>query len=372
MHANHREDIDSIGAGDIAAAVGLTDTRTGDTLCDEKDADPARDRSRSPSRSSRRRSSRRRKADQDKLGHRARRASRKKIRRSACAPTRRRSRRSSPAWASCISRSSSTACAASSRSKPTSASRRSRTKKRSPRRSKSKGSFVRQTGGKGQYGDVWIRVEPQAPGTGFVFEWKIVGGAVPKEYAKAVQEGIRESAQSGVLAGFPVLDFKADGFRRFVPRRRLVGNGVQDRRLDGVERSQPRGRPDSARADHESRSDDAQGVHGRDQRRLEPPPRRDPGAPKRRPGGAQVITANVPLSEMFGYATDMRSATQGRATYTMEFSHYEKAPKIRRGRDRRQGFRQETRDRLNAAFSLSHDIRSSTLEPKERQKLDHG
>ena len=66
------------------------------------------------------------------------------------------------------------------------------------------GRFVRQTGGKGQYGDVWLRVEPQPPGTGFVFEWKIVGGTVPKEYAKAVQEGVRESAQSGVLAGFPV------------------------------------------------------------------------------------------------------------------------------------------------------------------------
>ena len=129
------------------------------------------------------------------------------------------------------------------------------------------GRFVRQTGGKGQYGDVWLRVEPQPPGTGFVFEWKIVGGAVPKEYAKAVQEGIRESAQSGVLAGFPVLDFKVDGLRRFVPRGRLVGDGLQDRGLDGVEGSQPRGRPDSARADHEGRGDDAQGVHGRDQRR---------------------------------------------------------------------------------------------------------
>ena len=74
------------------------------------------------------------------------------------------------------------------------------------------GRFVRQIGLKGQYGDVWLRVEPQAPGTGFVFEWKIVGGAIPREYQEAVQEGVRESAQSGVLAGFPVMDFKAEAF----------------------------------------------------------------------------------------------------------------------------------------------------------------
>ncbi len=74
------------------------------------------------------------------------------------------------------------------------------------------GKFVRQSGGKGQYGDIWLKVEPQEPGTGFVFEWKIVGGKVPKEYAKAVQQGIEESSQSGVLAGFPVLDFKVTAF----------------------------------------------------------------------------------------------------------------------------------------------------------------
>ena len=327
MHANSREDIDSIGAGDIAAAVGLGDTRTGDTLCDEKQPiilenivfpEPVISQAIEP----------KTKVDQDKLGTARSRAWLRKIRPSGCARTRKPSRRSSPAWASFISRSSSTVSSASSKSRRTSASRRSRTKKRSRRPSKNRGrKFVRQTGGKGQYGDVWLRLEPGEPNTGYVYVWAVVGGVIPKEYSKAIQEGIREASESGVLAGYPVLDFKAtvfDGSFHDVDSSEMA---FKIAGIDGVQGSEPRGRPDLARTDHEGRSHDAERLSRRDQRRPDETSRHD-SIERRSHGRARWSSPrNVPLSEMFGYATDMRSATQGRATYTMEFSHYEKAPK---------------------------------------------
>ena len=188
------------------------------------------------------------------------------------------------------------------------------------------GKFIRQSGGKGQFGDIWLRVEPQEPGTGFVFEWKIVGGAVPKEYAKAVQEGVHEASQSGVLAGYPVMDFKAtafDGKYHDVDSSEMAfkiaaSMGFKEANRAGgpillepimkVEVTTPKDYMGAITGDLNRRRGMIQ-------------------ATEEAPGGAQVITAHVPLSEMFGYATDMRSATQGRATYTMEFSHYEKAPK---------------------------------------------
>ena len=207
MHANHREDIDSIGAGDIAAAVGLSDTRTGDTLCDETLANRARNRLLSPSRSFTRRSSPRARPIRTSLVGATRLAQEDPtFRMRTDEETQQtiiagmgelhleiildRLRREFKVEANV--------------GKPQVAYKEAITKT-----IEKEGRFVRQSGGKGQYGDVWLRVEPQPPGTGFVFEWKIVGGAVPKEYSKAVQEGIRESAQSGVLAGFPVMDFKA-------------------------------------------------------------------------------------------------------------------------------------------------------------------
>jgi elongation factor G len=324
MHANHREDIDAIGAGDIAAAVGLTDTRTGDTLCDEKNhillesitfPEPVISQAIEP----------KSKADQDQLGKGLQRLAQED-------PTFRmftdeetqqtiiagmgelhleiildRLRREFKVEANV--------------GKPQVAYKEAITKT-----VEKQGKFVRQSGGKGQYGDIWLRVEPGEPGSGFVFDWKIVGGKVPKEYAKAVQQGIAEASQSGVLAGFPVLDFKATAFEGsyhdvdssemafkiaasmgWKEANRAAGPILLEPIMK-VEVTTPKDYMGAITGDLNRRRGMIQ-------------------ATEEAPGGAQVILAHVPLSEMFGYATDMRSSTQGRATYTMEFSHYEKAPK---------------------------------------------
>ncbi|MFN2449551.1 MAG: elongation factor G [Candidatus Baltobacteraceae bacterium] len=324
MHANHREDIDSIGAGDIAAAVGMTDTRTGDTLCDEKTPiilenivfpEPVISQAIEP----------KTKGDQDQLGKGLARLAQED-------PTFRmftdeetqqtiiagmgelhleiildRLRREFKVEANV--------------GKPQVAYKEAITKT-----VEKQGKFVRQSGGKGQYGDIWIRVGPAEVGSGFTFDWKIVGGKVPKEYSKAVQEGIREASQSGVLAGYPVLDFKVEAFdgsyhdvdssemafkiaasMGFKEANRGAGPILLEPIMK-VEVTTPKDYMGAITGDLNRRRGMIQ-------------------ATEEAPGGAQVILANVPLSEMFGYATDMRSSTQGRATYTMEFSHYEKAPK---------------------------------------------
>ncbi|MGH7755378.1 MAG: elongation factor G, partial [Vulcanimicrobiaceae bacterium] len=210
MHANHREDIDWIGAGDIAAAVGLSDTRTGDTLCDEKHPiiletitfpEPVIFQAIEP----------KTKADQDKLGSALGRLAQED-------PTFR-MRTDDETQQTIIGgmgelhleiivdRLKREFKVDANVGKPQVAYKEAITKT-----VERQGRFVRQSGGKGQYGDVWIRLEPQEPGTGYVFESKIVGGTIPKEYVKPVQEGIREACQSGVLAGYPVLDFKVTLF----------------------------------------------------------------------------------------------------------------------------------------------------------------
>lgn len=324
MHANHREDIDSIGAGDIAAAVGLSDTRTGDTLCDEKNPiilesitfpEPVISQAIEP----------KTKGDQDKLGVALTRLAQEDptFRMRTDEETQQtiiagmgelhleiildRLRREFKVEANV--------------GKPQVAYKEAITKT-----VEKQGKFIRQSGGKGQFGDIWLRVEPQPPGTGFVFEWKIVGGAVPKEYAKAVQAGIEEASQSGVLAGYPVLDFKVTAFdgsyhevdssemafkiaasMGWKEANRAAGPILLEPIMK-VEVTTPKEYMGAITGDLNRRRGLIQST-------------------EEAPGGAQVITAHVPLSEMFGYATDMRSATQGRATYTMEFSHYEKAPK---------------------------------------------
>jgi elongation factor G len=324
MHANHREDIDSIGAGDIAAAVGLSDTRTGDTLCDEKSPitlesitfpEPVISQAIEP----------KTKGDQDKLGQALARLAQEDptFRMSTDEETQQtiiagmgelhleiildRLRREFKVEANV--------------GKPQVAYKEAITKT-----VEKQGKFVRQSGGKGQYGDVWLRVEPQEPGSGFVFEWAIVGGAIPKEYQKAVQEGVKEASQSGVLAGYPVMDFKVTAFdgsyhevdssemafkiaasQGFKEANRAAGPILLEPIMK-VEVTTPKEYMGAIAGDLNRRRGMIQ-------------------ATEEAPGGAQVITAHVPLSEMFGYATDMRSATQGRATYTMEFSHYEKAPR---------------------------------------------
>jgi elongation factor G len=186
------------------------------------------------------------------------------------------------------------------------------------------GKFVRQTGGRGQYGDVYIEVEPNEPGGGFVFENKIIGGTVPREYVPAVEKGIREALQTGVLAGYPMVDIKAKltdgsyhdvdssemafkiagsmGFKEAVRRGKpILLEPVMD-----VEVVTPEEYMGAIVGDLNSRRGRIVSMEAR--------------------GSSQVIRANVPLGQMFGYATEMRSMTQGRATYTMQFARYEEVP----------------------------------------------
>jgi elongation factor G len=324
MHANHREDIDSIGSGDIAAAVGLTDTQTGDTLCDEKHPillesitfpEPVIQQAIEP----------KTKADQDQLSKGLQRLAQEDptFRRFTDEETQQtiiagmgelhleiildRLRREFKVEANV--------------GKPQVAYKEAITKT-----VERQGKWIRQTGGKGQYGDVWLRVEPLSPGSGFQFEWKIVGGAIPKEYQKAVQQGVEESAQSGVLAGYPVLDFKAtafDGSYHEVDSSEMAFKFAASQAWKECNRAAGPILLEPIMKVEVTTPRDYMGAITGDLNRR----RGMIQATEEAPGGVQIITAHVPLSEMFGYATDMRSATQGRATYTMEFSHYEKAPR---------------------------------------------
>ena len=324
MHANHREDIDSIGAGDIAAAVGLTDTRTGDTLCDEKQQillenivfpEPVISQAIEP----------KTKADQDKMGTALSRLAQED-------PTFR-MRTDEETQQTIIAgmgelhleiildRLKREFKVEANVGKPQVAYKEAITKK-----VEKQGKFVRQTGGKGQYGDVWLRLEPGEPNTGYVFEWAVVGGTIPKEYQKAIAEGIREASTSGVLAGYPVLDFKAtvfDGSYHDVDSSEMAFKIAGSMAFKEANRAAgPILLEPIMKVEVTTPKDYLGGINGDLMKR-----RGMIQGSEDVPGGAQTITANVPLSEMFGYATDMRSATQGRATYTMEFLHYEKAPK---------------------------------------------
>ncbi|MEG2651906.1 MAG: elongation factor G, partial [Eubacterium sp.] len=187
------------------------------------------------------------------------------------------------------------------------------------------GKFARQSGGRGQYGHCLITLEPLEAGSGFVFENKTVGGSIPKEYINPIQQGIQEAMQNGVLAGYPVLDIKAsvyDGSYHEVDSSEMAfkvagsmafKNGM--RKADPVimepvfklEVVIPEEYMGDVMGDINSRRGRVEGMEMR--------------------AGAQVINGMVPLSEMFGYATSLRSKTQGRGVYTMQFSHYEAVPK---------------------------------------------
>ena len=187
------------------------------------------------------------------------------------------------------------------------------------------GKFVRQSGGRGQYGHVWLKLQPLEPGEGFKFENKIVGGVIPKEYIKPVEEGIKEAALSGVLAGYPVIDFKAtlfDGSFHDVDSSEMAfkiagsmafkdgakkANPVILEPIMRVEITVPEEYVGDVIGDMNSRRGRMEGVEAQT--------------------GIQVIKGFIPLSEMFGYATTLRSKTQGRGTYSMEPSHYEEVPR---------------------------------------------
>jgi elongation factor G len=191
------------------------------------------------------------------------------------------------------------------------------------RRARGEGRFIRQTGGRGQYGHVWLEVEPLPPGKGFEFEDAITGGVIPKEFIPAIEAGVREALEDGVLAGYPIVDIKVrvvDGSYHEVDSSDVAfkiagsmalreavrrGNPVLLEPVMKVSVVVPEQYTGDVIGDLNARRGEIQG--------LEP-----------RGPGMQLIQALVPLAEMFGYATRLRSATQGRGTFTMEFDHYEK------------------------------------------------
>lgn len=187
------------------------------------------------------------------------------------------------------------------------------------------GKFVRQSGGRGQYGHVWLKIEPQESGFGYQFVNEVVGGVVPKDYIPAVDKGIQEQMQNGVLAGYPVLDVKVtlfDGSYHDVDSNEMafkIAGSMAFR--EGALKAKPALLEPIMKVEVVSPEDYMGDVMGDLNRRRGMVQGMDEGA-----GGVKIIRAEVPLSEMFGYATDLRSATQGRASYSMEFTKYAEAP----------------------------------------------
>ena len=191
----------------------------------------------------------------------------------------------------------------------------------------SEGKFVKQSGGRGQYGHVVLKIEPQEPGKGFEFVDAIKGGVVPREFIPAVEKGIRDSLNSGVMAGYPVVDVKVTLF--FGSYHDVDSNENAFRMAgsmafkEGCRKADPVILEPMMAVEVETPEDYAGTVMGD----LSSRRGMVQGMEDMAGGGGKVIKAEVPLSEMFGYATALRSATQGRATYTMEFKHYAEAPK---------------------------------------------
>ena len=322
MHANHREEMDSVSAGEIAAAVGLKNTFTGDTLCDESKPivleaitfpEPVIELAVEP----------KTKADQDKMAIALQRLAEED-------PTFR---------VTSDQESGQTRIAGMGElhlevivdrmlrefKVQANVGRPQVSYRETIRKSvKAEGRFVRQTGGKGQYGHAVITLEPQERGGGVVFESKVVGGAVPREYWKPVEEGVRDALAGGVIAGFPVVDIKAtliDGSFHEVDSSEMafkIAGSMAAK--DGVTRADPAILEPVMKVEVVSPEDfmgDVMGnLNGR-RGHIE-------GIDER--GTSRMIKALVPLSEMFGYATELRSMTQGRATYSMEFSRYSEVP----------------------------------------------
>jgi elongation factor G len=323
MHANHREDITQVFAGDIAAAVGLKGTTTGDTLCDASGAvilesiefpDPVIFVAIEP----------KTKADQDRLSD--------SLMKLADEDPTFRVRTDEDTGQTIIAgmgelhleiivdRLLREFKVDANVGRPQVAYREGIVKAVP----KVEGRFVRQTGGRGQYGHVVVNMQPNEYGAGFAFENKIVGGAVPKEYIPAVQAGMIEAMETGVLAGFPMEDVKVeliDGSYHEVDSSEMafkIAGSIAFREaakrahpvllepVEDVEVVVPEEYMGDVIGDINSRRGHIAGMEPR--------------------AGAQVIKAAVPLAQMFGYATDLRSMTQGRATYTMQFSHYAEVP----------------------------------------------
>jgi elongation factor G len=322
MHANERNEIKEVRAGDIAAAVGLKLTTTGDTLCVE-DKPIILERMEFPEPVISVAIEPKTKADQEKMGI--------ALGRLAAEDPSFRVHTDEETGQTIISgmgelhleiivdrmkREFKVECNV---GKPQVAYRE--TIRGSV---KSEGKFVRQSGGRGQYGHVWLEIEPLEAGSGYVFEDKIVGGVVPREYIPAVGKGIEEAMQNGVMAGFPMVDIKValvDGSYHDVDSNemafKIAGSmGFKDGAAKAkpvllepymeVEVVTPEDYMGDIVGDLNRRRGRVQGMHDR--------------------GNAKVIDSEVPLAEMFGYSTNLRSMSQGRATYTMQFKHYEEVP----------------------------------------------
>jgi elongation factor G len=188
----------------------------------------------------------------------------------------------------------------------------------------SEGKYVKQTGGRGQYGHVWIRIEPNEAGKGFEFVSEIVGGSIPKEYVPAVRKGIEEALDTGIRAGFPVVDVKValfDGSYHDVDSSEMAFKIAGSMGFkDGTKKASPIILEPLMKTEVITPEEWMGDVIGD----LNSRRGRITGMDER--SGMKIVAANVPLAEMFGYANDLRSRTQGRATYTMEFSHYEPVP----------------------------------------------
>jgi len=323
MHANKREEIKQVYSGDIAAAVGLKYTTTGDTLCDESKPcllesmefpEPVIHIAVEP----------KTKGDQEKMGT----ALGKLLAEDPSLRCRTDEETGQTILSGMgelhleiiIDRMKREFKVEANIGAPQVAYRESITKS-----VEVQGKFVRQSGGRGQYGDCWLRIEPQEPGAGFEFVDAIKGGVIPKEYIPAVGKGAEEASQNGVLAGFPIVDVKVtcfDGSYHDVDSSemafKIAGSmGFKEgaakaapvllEPIMAVEVVTPEDYMGDVMGDLSSRRGRIMGMEGR--------------------AGAQVVNAHVPLANMFGYSTDLRSATQGRATYTMVFDHYEQVPK---------------------------------------------
>ncbi len=322
MHANHREEIDEVYAGDIAAAVGLKDTFTGDTLTDPDHQvilesmtfpEPVIEVKIEP----------KTKADQDKLAIALQRLAEED-------PTFRvhTDPESSETLIAgmgelhldvLVDRMIREFKVAANIGKPQVSYRET-----IRRAAEGNGRFIRQTGGKGQYGHAVINLEPLERGAGVAFESKVVGGAVPREFWKPIEQGIRDALAGGVVAGFPVIDIKAtliDGSFHEVDSSEMafkIAGSMAAK--DGVSRADPAILEPVMRVEvvaHEEFMGDVIGNLNSKRGHMD-------GIDER--GTSRVIRAHVPLAEMFGYATELRSMTQGRATYSMEFSRYSEVP----------------------------------------------
>jgi len=323
MHANHRNEIPEVFAGDIAAAVGLKDTTTGDTLCDEKKQvilesmifpEPVIEVAIEP----------KSKADQDKMGIALQKLSEED-------PTFR---------ASTNPETGQTIIAGMGelhldiivdrmrrefKVEATVGAPQVSYRETFRQSVQSEGKFVRQSGGKGQFGHVWVEFTPNEEGAGFAFENAIVGGVVPREYIPAVEAGLKDAMENGVLAGYPLVDVKAklyDGSYHDVDSSETAFKVAASLALRNAAKKADPAILEPMMAVEITVPDDYLGdVMGHVSSRRG----RIEGTEAR--GNAQIVKSSIPLSEMFGYATTLRSSTQGRGTFSMTFDHYEAVPK---------------------------------------------